>query len=595
MSILVSFNGTTLVHPGAYSKIIVAPGGAASPQLGVVALVGEAEEGPGYDAANLELAAFGPDQYGQIVDMFGSGELVDMAKLALSPSADPDIQGGAQKLYLIKTNAGTKASLTLPTTYGTLSAKKAGTPGNKISTQVDVSGSTVIITVSRPEAGISEISSPLGNQIAMTLTCTDGVASAATLSIAAGVLTTTITGGSASSLSIKLSDFATIGQLVEFINAHPLYAAVVGTAAGATNMDPSVMDSQSAVSIKTVVSSIKRDLQDIKDYFAASGLVDFSATATAGLPSTQAKTFLAGGLKGATSASTMTSAIDALARVRVNFIVPLISRDASLDLAVGLTDAASTYTIAGTAAALRSHVAQMSTTRGRKERQGFVGVQDTYVNQKKFASDYSHARMQYLIDQVTVSVASGNVKKQPHAAAVISAAMKAAANVGLSNTFKAPNISGKFSPSGDFDAEIQGDDAINANLCFIENNPQGGFRFALDNSSYALAKDAWVYARPSVIYAADTAALAIRLNTEAVIGKRNSDIGKAQIEQLMVSVMDSLRSAGIIVADKSSGGKGYKDLNVKINGSIVTIDITLILVENLEFVLNTITVDRAQF
>lgn len=55
----------------------------------------------------------------------------------------------------------------------------------------------------------------------MTLQCTDGVASAATVTIASGMLTTTITGGSASALSIKLSDFVTIGQLVEYINAIP--------------------------------------------------------------------------------------------------------------------------------------------------------------------------------------------------------------------------------------------------------------------------------------------------------------------------------------------------------------------------------------
>ena len=594
MAIIVNFNGSSLLHPGSYSKLIVAPGAAAAPQLGVVALVGEADEGAAFDASNLDASAFGPDEFSTILNTYGSGELVDMAKLALSPSADTDITGGAQKLYLIKTNSGTKASAALPTSYGTLSAKKAGSPGNKISSQVAVTGSTVVITVSKSEDGISEISSPLGNQVVMSIQCTDGVASAATLSIVNGVLTTVITGGSASPLNIKLSDFATIGQLVEYIASMPLYTATVGSAPGATNMPNSVMDAQSALNI-LLSANIKRDLQDVKDFFASSGLVDFSATATSGLPTTLAKTFLSGGAKGSTTASSVTNAIDALSRVRVNFIVPLFSRDATADIAAGLTEAASTYTIAGTAAALRSHVAQMSTTPGKKERQGFVGIQDTYVNQKKFASDYSHARMQYLIQQVLVSVQSGNVKKAPHAAAVISAAMKAAANVGLSNTFKAPNCSAFYSPSADFDPEIQSNDAINANLCFIEKNPQGGFRFALDNSSYALAKDAWVYARPSVLYAADTAALSIRLNTEAIVGKRNSDIGKPQVEQLMISVMDSLRSAGIIVADKSSGGKGYKDLVVTINGSIVTIGITLILVENYEFVLSNLQVERAQF
>jgi len=190
---------------------------------------------------------------------------------------------------------------------------------------------------------------------------------------------------------------------------------------------------------------------------------------------------------------------------------------------------------------------------------------------------------------------NGVQQKMPHAEAVISAAMKCAAAVGLSNTFKAPNIVAFASPSGDFDPETQGDDALKANLTFVENNPQGGFRFVLDNSSYALTSEAWVWARPSVIYAGDTAALTIRLTTEAAVGKRNSDLGKPQIEQIIISALDSLRSAGIIVADKKSGGKGWKDLSIRIEGSIIYIDVTLILVENYEFVLNGIKVDRAQF
>lgn len=596
MAIIVNWEGASLVKAGSYSVTKVADGGAAQPQLGVLALVGEANEGPAYSSSDIEASAFGPDEFSRIEAVFGSGELVDMAKLALSPSGTEEIKGGAQKLYLMKTNSGTKASLALPTSYGSIAYKKAGVPGNGVTAQVAVTGPTVVITIARPSTGVSEVSSPLGNNVAMTISCTDGVASAATLTIAAGVLTTAITGGSASPLNIKLSNFTTIGQLVEYINSMPNYVATVGAAEGAVNMPTSVLDSQSAVNILSVVASIKRDLQDVKDFFATSGLVDFTATATSGLPTTLAKTFLSGGAKGATSAAAMTSAIDTLAKARINFIVPLISRDATADIAAGLTEAASTYTIAGAAAALRSHVAQMATIKGKKERQGFVGINDTYVNQKKFASDYSHARMQYCMDMVSVATPFDGVqKKQPHAEAVISAAMKCAAAVGLSNTYKAPNISGFSAPAGDFDPETQGEDALKANLTFVEKNPGGGFRFALDNSSYALQKEAWVWARPAVIYASDTAALTIRLTTEAGVGKRNSDLGKPQVEQIVISALDSLRSAGIIVADKKSGGKGWKDLSVRIEGSIIYIDVTLILVENFEFILSGIKLDRAQF
>jgi len=163
-----------------------------------------------------------------------------------------------------------------------------------------------------------------------------------------------------------LSDYTTIGQLVEYINSIPLYSASVGSALNAVNMPTYVLDSQTNVNIKGTAANLKRDLQDVKDFFAGSGLVDFVPTATGGLPTTLAKTFLSGGAKGGTTAAQVTSAFDALQKVRVNFIVPLFSRVATLDIAEGLTESSSTYTISGVLAALRSHCAQMSTVRGRK-------------------------------------------------------------------------------------------------------------------------------------------------------------------------------------------------------------------------------------
>jgi hypothetical protein len=127
----------------------------------------------------------------------------------------------------------------------------------------------------------------------------------------------------------------------------------------------------------------------------------------------------------------------------------------------------------------------------------------------------------------------------------------------------------------------------------LEKAPGGGFRFVLDNSTYGQVADAWIYNRPSVIYAADVAAYAIRLNTETFVGRRNSDVTTESIKNLLVSVMDGLRSSGIIVPDANTGGKGFKDLVVRLNGSVVNVSVTLVLVEGIEFILSDITVQRA--
>jgi len=58
-------------------------------------------------------------------------------------------------------------------------------------------------------------------------------------------------------------------------------------------------------------------------------------------------------------------------------------------------------------------------------------------------------------------------------------------------------------------------------------------------------------------------------------------------------VFDALRSLGVIVGDANTGGKGYKDLSIGLNGSVVSISVTMSLVENYEFILSDLKVQRA--
>lgn len=599
--IRVNFAGASLVKPGSYTDTQVAQGSLASPALGVVALIGESDEGlPFAQETGLSAVTYGPDEFAAIVDKFGSGELVDAAKLAISPSNDPQIRGGAQELILIKTNASTIAQMAIPQgagTYGTLSAKRAGSPGNNISYACSIVSSgpdtgRAIITLSRLDTGVKEISAPLGLNPVLTVRCTDGTATAATITITETTISTTITGGTTASLSLDKDRFATIKQFADFLNTQPGYTATIASAAlGAKS--PDILDQVTAASILSASLVIKKDAFEVRDFFAQSSLATFSQAIASGLPTVKPQTHFTGGAKGATSAANVTDAIDALLKRRVNFIVPLFSRDAAADIADNLTDPASTYDIHATHTALAAHCNLAASVKGRKERQGWVGFKDTFANTAEASAAISSARVAMCFQDVDVVSASTGLLtlKQPHMLAVLAASMKASAAVGLPNTFKSPSIGG-FAHT-EFDAETQADKALEANLCFVEKAPSGGFRFVLDNSTYSSDTNAWIYNRPSVLYAADTAAYAIRINTEQFIGQRNSDVTDQSITNLLVGVMDQLKSAGIIVADANSKFKGYKDLNVKIKGSIVEIDVTLVLVEGLEFILSTIKVQRA--
>ena len=471
-------------------------------------------------------------------------------------------------------------------------AKNAGIAGNTLSLEISVASSQATITVTDNKNGISEVSSPIGATPVMTVAATvAGGSAAATMTITAKALTTSITGTGAAALNIDLSLFDTIQQLVDYINVQAGYVATVGANQNSAN-PIAVLDHVTAVSILTTAATVCRDAYDIGKFFAASALVDFTQTKMSGIPTAIAKTFMSNGVTGATSQANITNCIDALAKKRVNFVVTLFSRDATDDILDGLTDGTSGYQIAATNAAVKSHCNTQSSIKGKKERQGYVAFKGTFANTKLAQAALGSARVTLNFQDVDVTSADGTLYlAQPHMLSVINAAMKCSASVGLSNLNKLANINGFKQAS--FDPETDASDAISANLSFVQKASGGGFVFGIDNSTYGQDKDAWIWNRPSVIYAADTCAYSLRLNLEKFVGQRNSDVSVELVKTNIIQVLDSLRNAGLLVADANTGGKGYKDLAVTINGSVCSFEVTLALVENLEFILGKITVNRA--
>lgn len=138
MAINVSFNGATIFKPGAYSKTTIDLGGGfpLSP-TGIVAIFGEADAGaPGSAETNIANNVFGPDQLVQIREKYGRGNIVDAASFLFAPGADGAIPGGAQAVYIYKTNASVRAMLDPveagSTDFGRLRARQWGTSGNQI-------------------------------------------------------------------------------------------------------------------------------------------------------------------------------------------------------------------------------------------------------------------------------------------------------------------------------------------------------------------------------------------------------------------------------------------------------------------------------
>lgn len=144
----VTNDGVTLIDPGTYVSTKVQPGQGNIASAGVITLVGEAEEGPGWqDESDLSAVAFTPDQYGDVLQKFGSGNLVEAFKKAISSANDPAIQGSVSLVRMVKTNRSLAASGSVSRVgfglYANLSALRRGFPGNLIKRRSEVSASEV--------------------------------------------------------------------------------------------------------------------------------------------------------------------------------------------------------------------------------------------------------------------------------------------------------------------------------------------------------------------------------------------------------------------------------------------------------------------
>jgi hypothetical protein len=137
MAIKTNFGGSTIYHPGAYSKSITNP----TPGSNVVStdtlfLIGEASGGqPGSSAG---IVFYPASAASQIQSIYQSGPIVDaimncLAPLKLSGGGGPGLIG------IYKTNASVQASLSLASSYATLKALDYGVNGNRITAKIIVS------------------------------------------------------------------------------------------------------------------------------------------------------------------------------------------------------------------------------------------------------------------------------------------------------------------------------------------------------------------------------------------------------------------------------------------------------------------------
>jgi hypothetical protein len=418
-----------------------------------------------------------------------------------------------------------------------------------------------------------------------------GTTASLTIDKSTGTFSTTVTGGSGANIaSTLLSDFPTIADLVDYLNAQTGYSASAGSASlgqlPLSALDEGVFTICSKWGAKN--GRIKVDAYKFFLKLSESSLVQLGATAAAadaGLPAVKSAAFLTGGTKGATTASTAVAAIDALENVRGNFVIPLFSRDAASDVLDGLTESGSTYTIDAINLAVKSHVLKMSTLKKRRNRQAFLSKSDAFAAQKEAASNLASSRCSMAFEDFKQLGGDGSITQfQPWMGAVLAAAMQAAGfykavffkNI---NTVGIIHAAGDYNPQNDTHVE----EALVAGLLPARKSLTGGFVFDSDQTTYT--KDAnFVFNSIQAMYAADIIALSTAQRMEgAFVGQSVADVSAAIGLSFLEGIMaDFLRLKLIAASDDAP--KGFKNARIKINGGSMIVEVEVKLAGAIYFI-----------
>jgi hypothetical protein len=302
---------------------------------------------------------------------------------------------------------------------------------------------------------------------------------------------------------------------------------------------------------------------------------------------------LAGGTKGGSTDASFTAALVLLENIRCNFVVSLVSRDASSDITDALTESTSTYTIDAVNAAVKTHVLKMSTLKRRRARQGLVSYRGSYVNAKLQAGTSAHHRIWVGFQDIRALAADGTLKLfQPWMACVTAAGMQAAAFY-KAIVNKAANINSAVQAAGDwsFNSETDLEDALQNGLCPIALSEEGGYKWVSDQTSYQKDNN-FVHNSLQAVYAADVIAATTQTKMQSrFVGESLADISAGGALSFLEGIMREFMRLKLI-APSSDAPLGFKNVRISISGVAMTVSFEVKLAGALYFIPINFTVSQ---
>ena len=488
-------------------------------------------------------------------------DLVVWGPIVVSVDATPVIQGVGKTLEIALTTGS--AGVYAPGTESVANwLSRAGTPRALTATEQLVSVNVNRLTDNTSEEHV------IGGDIGLRL---GYVGTTASVTITGGQLITTVTGGVGTSLALNFVDFKNLGELVGYLSNQPGYTAAVG-ASGFSALPCASLDRVTADIASThgaMTGRIKLDAHRFVEGLNQSVTVSPVDRGAAGLPSvTTNAVYLAGGAKGATTDADISAALTALEGVDGNFVVPLFSRDSSLDVAAGLTDPASNYSIEAIALQVRTHVLKCAGLKVGRNRQGLVGVQADMADTVALAANMGTNRIAMPFQDIRTVGANGSiVQLQPWGAAVNAAAMTAVGNY-RSIVAKYANISAALHSEFDPGDATQVENALLAGLLPLAQD--GGWKWVSDQTTYG-RDDNFVYNSIQVTYVADLLAMDLRRSfNRAFVGKAQSEVTVGLAMTFLRSKMSQYR-ANKWIAASDDAVEGWKNGKITIKGPVMTV------------------------
>lgn len=589
MSQRVLFNGAVLVRPGAATKIDASQfQNIALTGIGTVGLIGEAEDGEPRTVQAFTSA-------GDVRAFYRSGDLVEAAAIVADPGNDTRIPGGAQAIICYKVNDSARGTRTHSTVF-TYTTARYGIKANAVRIGVAAgTGNTRIVTITDFDdfgSAITEVSPELGGNAKFSLQYTGADPGTVTMTITATTLTITTSATSADNVTITFAEWSNLQEIINYIDALSSYTATA-LVTNAADFDPTYLDAVTAVDVKTTAYSVYARNFDIYDWINTnSSLV--SATITKGQTSPVAVLAtgpFTGGTRGTSTNTVWSDGLIALRSARINQIVALASTDA--------TAAQGSFTIASLTAAMVAHCKYLSSTAGRNETQGWIGVAGT-LSQLIATANLHNSEHLCLVGQKPRRARSFDgsvVTMSEWAYACVLAGMRAGAPLGEPLTWKYVNVLGQvndasWSPSDNDDVV-----ALTLNGVMVITEVRGrGFR--LDKGVTTFTKfDNDAYTEETIVQIWKAIAYELRKVLEdTYVGRPGALPIVSLVPATVIKVCELFRTEGVIT-DSIVGGrtiKAYRNITVNMVGDKMYVSVVVSPSPGINFILTTLTLVPAQ-